>query len=76
MTIDPHGNQQEPLFPTSNEERVQLQESLLDLLAELQTAKEKLKVDTAAARGAVAAIQKRVTKLEELLRQSRPRRTP
>ncbi len=74
MTIDLHGNQQEPLFPTSNEERLQLQESLLDLLADLETAKEKLKVDTAAARGVVAAIQKRATKLEELLRQSRPRK--
>jgi hypothetical protein len=74
MTIDTHGNQQEPLFPTSNEERIALQEQLLDLLSSLAEAKEKLRVDTAAARGDIAKVQKRITKLEELLRQSRPRK--
>lgn len=65
--IDPHGNQQEPLFPTSNEERIALQETLLDLLAGVQTAKEKLRAATAAARGEIAAIQKRAEKLEEFV---------
>jgi hypothetical protein len=74
VTIDPHGHQQEPLFPTSNEERIQLQEALLDLLADLARAEEQMKVDTATARGKIAELKKRVMKLEELLRMSRPGR--
>lgn len=74
MTIDSHGNQQEPLFPTSNEERLALQESLLDLLQREAELREKMKLDTLAARGEIAKLQKRIWKLEELLRQSRPRK--
>jgi hypothetical protein len=74
MAINPDGSQQEPLFPTSNEERILLQESLLDLLAREAELREKLKVDTAAGRGEIAKLQRRIWKLEELLRQSRPRR--
>lgn len=73
MTIDPHGSQQEPLFPTSNEERIQLQESLLDLLADIGREERTAKMAATVARGKIAELKKRAAKLEELLRQSRPR---
>ncbi len=57
MTIDTHGNQQEPLFPTSHEERLQLQETLLDLLAEIEQRESQLKLDTSKQRGDIAGPQ-------------------
>jgi hypothetical protein len=72
--IDLHGNQQEPLFPTSNQERVEMQEQLLDLLAAIDKAALELALETKKRRGEIAGLNKQAAKLEELLRQSRPRK--
>lgn len=68
----PH--EQEPLFPTSNEERAQMQEEMLDVLAALQAARDEKKREATKRQGEIAALEKRGAKLEELLRQSRPRK--
>jgi len=65
--------EQEPLFPTSNEERQQMQEHLLELLAAVRDQDAQLKLTVTKARGEIADTKKRAGKIEELLRQSRPR---
>jgi hypothetical protein len=72
--IDPHGNQQEPLFPTSNAERAAMQEEFLDLLSQIEQASRAMQLETKKRRGEIAGLNKRAAKLEELLRQSRPRK--
>lgn len=66
--------EQEPLFPTSHEERQAMQEEMLDTLAALQLARDQAKREAAKNKGVIAALEKRGAKLEELLRQSRPRK--
>jgi len=65
---------QEPLFPTSNQERQQMQEELIDVLGALQQKRDEKKRVEAELRGQIAALEKKGAKLEELLRQSRPRK--
>lgn len=74
MTIDPHGLQQEPLFPTSISERQQMQEEHLDLLLRIAGATLQMKEDAKRRAGEIAGMRKKATQLEELLRASRPRK--
>ncbi len=74
MTIDPRGHEQEPLFPTSNEERNAMQEDLLDILDQVAKATIAMQQEAKRRRGEIAGLNKRGAKLEELLRQSRPRK--
>lgn len=74
MSIDPHGREQEPLFPTSNAERLVMQEEFLDLLSQLEREAEALSLETKKRRGVIAGLTKQARKLEDLLRQSRPRK--
>ena len=71
--IDPNGHQQEPLFPTSNAERQAMQEEFLDVLSQIEREAEQLTLETKKRKGAIAGLTKQARKLEELLRQSRPR---
>ncbi len=74
MTITPQGHEQEPLFPTSITERQQMQEEFLDLLSQIEKASLELQLETKKRRGEIAGLNKRAQKLEDLLRQSRPRK--
>jgi hypothetical protein len=66
--------EQEPLFPTSNAERIAMQEEFLDLLSEIERETRQLQLEQKARRGRIADLNKKAAKLEELLRQSRPRK--
>ncbi len=57
--------EQEPLFPTSNEERQQMQEHLLELLAAVRDQDAQLKLTVTKARGEIADTKKRAGKIEE-----------
>ena len=65
---------QEPLFPTSNTERLDMQEEFLDLLAQIEKETRALQLETKARKGRIADLNKKAAKLEDLLRQSRPRK--
>jgi predicted nuclease with TOPRIM domain len=66
--------EQEPLFPTSNAERNAMQEEFLDLLNEIERESTQLALHVKTRKGAIAGLNKRAQRLEDLLRQSRPRK--
>jgi hypothetical protein len=74
MTIDLHGHQQEPLFPTSITERQQMQEEHLDLLVEIAEKTVALSLDTKKRQGEISGLKKRAMELAAMLRASRPRK--
>lgn len=72
--IDTHGNQQDPLFPVSMQEREQMQEQHLDLLERIAKDTLTLKMDVKAQQAKIDSLKRQAGKIEELLRASRPRK--
>jgi ribosomal protein L29 len=62
----------ELLFPTSEAERRQMQDELVEALGSLATIRANAKVVCAEARGEVAKAEKHIAALATILRQSRP----
>jgi len=72
--IDLHGHEQEPLFPTSITERERMQEEHLDVLLEIAHRTKAVKDAMETHRKQLAGLKRKAAQLEELLRQSRPRK--
>jgi polyhydroxyalkanoate synthesis regulator phasin len=72
--IDTHGNQQDPLFPVSMQEREQMQEQHLDLLERIAKDTQTMKMEVKAQQAKIDSLKRQVGKIEELLRASRPRK--
>jgi septal ring factor EnvC (AmiA/AmiB activator) len=68
--------EQEPLFPTSQSEREDLMEKLVDILQEIHQARKDLKDTTTKMSGDVAKLEKQEREIQRLLVQSRPRKPP
>jgi hypothetical protein len=69
-----NSDDQELLFPTSDAERRELQDKLVEAVADLGTAEEQAKAMRAQASEKIATARKRVATIGQLLRQSKPPR--